>query len=65
MHGHHLSLDDVEKKVWVSAATEEVTETQGLVEAFDLLLDLRGRPTRRTPKHQPHLSLFFGRHKKK
>lgn len=51
---HHLSLDDVEKKVWVAAAAEEMTETQRLVEAFDLLLDLRGRTTRRTPKNQQH-----------
>lgn len=46
---HYLSLDDVEKKVGVAAAAEEMTETQGLVETFNLLLDLRRRPPRRAP----------------
>lgn len=51
----HLSLDDVEKKVRVTAATEEVTEAQGLVETFDLLLNLRRRSSRWTPKAKQHL----------
>lgn len=51
----HLSLDDVEKKVRVAAATKEVTEAQGLVETFDLLLNLRRRSSRWTPKAKQHL----------
>jgi len=55
VHSHHLSLDDVEKEVWVAAATEEMTKTQRLVEAFDPLLILRRRFTRRTPKQKLNL----------
>lgn len=48
----YLSLDDVEEEVGVAAAAEEVTQTERLVQAFHLLLDLRRRSTRRTPEHK-------------
>lgn len=50
--GHYLSLDDVEEEVRVAAAAEEVSQTERLVEAFHLLLDLRRRSTRRAPEHK-------------
>ncbi len=50
--GRYLSLDDVEKEVWVSAAAEEMSQTERLVETFHLLLDLRRRTARRTPEHK-------------
>lgn len=46
----HLSLDDVEKEVWVSAATQEVSQTEGLVQALHLILDLGRRSARWTPE---------------
>lgn len=49
----YLSLDDVEKEVGVTTTAEEVTQTERLIQAFHLLLDLRWRPTRRTPEHRP------------
>lgn len=52
MHGHYLSLDDVEEEVWVAAAAKEMSQTQRLVEAFYLFLDLRRRSTRWTPEHK-------------
>lgn len=48
----YLSLDDVEKEVGVTTTAEEVTQTQRLIQAFHLLLDLRWRPARRTPEHR-------------
>lgn len=50
--GRYLSLDDVEEEVGVATAAEEVTQTERLVQAFHLLLDLRWRSTRRTPEHK-------------
>lgn len=50
--GIYLSLDDVEEEIWVAAAAEEMSETQRLIEAFYLLLDLRRRTTRRTPEQK-------------
>lgn len=50
--GRYLSLNDVEEEVGVATAAEEVTQTERLVQAFHLLLDLRWRSTRRTPGHK-------------
>lgn len=50
--GRYLSLDDVEEEVGVATAAEEVTQTERLVQAFHLLLDLRWRSTRRTPENK-------------
>lgn len=44
--GTCLPLDDVEEKVRVSAPTQQVPEAEGLVEAFYLVQDVRGRPPR-------------------
>lgn len=61
-NGHHLSLDDVEEEVRVAAAAEEVSQTERLVEAFHLLLDLRRRSTRRTPKHKQNHQFIIQSH---
>lgn len=45
--GTHLPLDDVEEEVGVPATTQQVPKAQGLVEAFHLVQDVRGRPPRR------------------
>lgn len=54
--GLYLSLDDVEEEVWVAAATEEVSQTERLVQALHLLLHLGRRPPRRTPEHKENQS---------
>lgn len=53
---YYLSLYDVEEEVWVAAAAEEMAEAQRLVEALNLLLDLRWRSTRWTPEHKINTS---------
>lgn len=45
----YLSLDDVEEEVWVAAATQEVSQTERLVQALYLILDLGWRSARWTP----------------
>lgn len=40
----HLALDDVQEKVWITAAAQQVPKAQGLVEGLHLVKDVRGWP---------------------
>lgn len=40
----HLALDDVQEKVWVTAAAQQVPKAQGLVEGLHLVQDMRRWP---------------------
>lgn len=43
----YLALDDVQEEVGVTAAAQQVSKAQGLVEGLHLVQDVRGWPPRR------------------
>lgn len=53
----HLALDDMQEKVWVTAAAQQVAKAQGLVEGLHLVQDVRGWPPGRASVcHREHKS---------
>lgn len=48
----HLSLDDIEQEVRATAAAEQMTQTQRLIQTLHLIQDKRWGPTWGTPEHR-------------